>query len=343
MSSLQMPKYRNRLPTQELPFTTNIMSKTVRLGAVQAEPVWLDLQGTVEKTINIIREAGEKGINVLGFPEVWIPGYPWNIWTQSVPQNTAMVHKYMANSLSRDSPEMEAIKAAVKAAGIFVVLGYSERDGGSLYISQSSISPDGIIVSHHRKIKPAHVERSIWGDGQAPSLKSVVDSPFGKVGALCCFEHYLPLLRQYQYSQGVQIHVAAWPPFFEVAQGSDAPLQMTPTASLLASRFMAIEGQTFVILSSQVIKENNLDSMHLLEMGVTDKAAGGFSMIYGPDGKELAEALAPDEEGILQADVVLSDIDYSKTLLDPLGHYSRSDMLSLLVNTSGDGKNVVEE
>ncbi|CZR61885.1 probable nitrilase [Phialocephala subalpina] len=318
------------------------MSQTIRLGAVQARPIWFDLQGTVQKTIDLIHEAGQKGINVLGFPEVWIPGYPWDIWIQSVPQNTQMVHRYMANSLSINSPEMEAIKTAVKEAGIFVVLGHSERDGGSLYMAQSSISPEGVIVAHRRKIKPTHIERMIWGEGQASSLKSVVDTPFGKIGALCCFEHYQPLLKYYQYSQGEQIHVASWPAFFEVPKGSDWPFHGSPTVSLLASRFMALEGQTFVIVSTQVVKEENLDKMHLLESGVTDKAAGGFAMIYGPDGKELVEALAPDEEGILQADVVLSDIDYSKALLDPVGQYSRPDLLSLLV-TKTEGKHVIEK
>lgn len=184
-----------------------------------------------------------------------------------------MVQKYMANSLRIDSPEMESIKAAVKRAGIFVVLGYSERDGNSLYMAQSSISADGIIVSHRRKIKPTHIERTIWGEGQASSLKSVVDTPFGKVGALCCFEHYQPLLRYYQYAQGEQIHVAAWPAFFEVEKGSEWAYQGSPTASRLASRFMAIEGGSFVIVSTQVVKQDNLDSMHLLELGVTDKVS----------------------------------------------------------------------
>lgn len=184
-----------------------------------------------------------------------------------------MVHKYMANSLSVDSPEMEAIKAAVKAAGIFVVLGYSERDGNSLYMAQSSISPEGLIVSHRRKIKPTHIERTIWGEGQASSLKTVVDSPFGKIGALCCFEHYQPLLRYYQYAQGEQIHVASWPAFFEVPEGSEWPYQGSPTASLIASRFMGLEGGMFVIVSTQVVKEANLEGMHLLESGVTDKVS----------------------------------------------------------------------
>lgn len=185
----------------------------------------------------------------------------------------------MANSLSLDSPQMEAIRAGVKEAGIFVVLGYSEREGSSLYMAQSFISPEGVIVNHRRKIKPTHIERTIWGEGQASSLKSVVDTPFGKIGALCCFEHYQPLLRYYQYSQGEQIHVAAWPAFFEVPKGSDWPFQGSPTASLIASRFMGLEGQSFVIVSTQVVTKDNLDSMHLLQLGVTDKVSVAFYII----------------------------------------------------------------
>lgn len=103
-----------------------------------------------------------------------------------------MIHDYMHNSLVKDSPQMRRIQEAVKAAGMFVVLGYSERDGHSLYMAQSFISPDGDIVHHRRKIKPTHVERTLWGDGQGDSLKSVVDSPFGKIGDLNCWEHHQP-------------------------------------------------------------------------------------------------------------------------------------------------------
>jgi nitrilase len=111
----------------------------------------------------------------------------------------------MANSMARVSPEMDRIRAAAKKAKVFVVLGYSERDGASLYIAQSFINTEDEIVLHRRKIKPTHVERSVWGDGQADSLTSVVDTPFGKVGGLNCWEHLQPLLRYYEYCQGVQI------------------------------------------------------------------------------------------------------------------------------------------
>ncbi|KAL9069913.1 MAG: hypothetical protein Q9161_005227 [Pseudevernia consocians] len=156
------------------------MARPVKVAAVQAEPGWNNLQASVDKTISLIEDAGKKGANVLGFPEVFIPGYPWSIWHHSPLSNTQFIHEYVKNSLVKESSEMEKIRKAVKAAGLFVVLGYSERDRGSIYIAQSFINPAGEIVLHRRKIKPTHVERSLWGDGQADSLKSVVDTPFGK-------------------------------------------------------------------------------------------------------------------------------------------------------------------
>jgi nitrilase len=149
----------------------------------------------------------------------------------------------MANSMSKQSPEMGRIRAAVKKASIVVVLGYSERDGASLYIAQSFIGTSGEIIHHRRKIKPTHVERSIWGDGQADSLKCVVDTPFGKVGGLNCWEHLQPLLRYYEYSQGVQIHVAGWPPMFPDPEGMKWPYHETCVLLLLLLELELIRSQ----------------------------------------------------------------------------------------------------
>jgi nitrilase len=192
------------------------------------------------------------------------------IWTKSVIENTELIHEYMANSMARVSPEMDRIRAAVKEAKVFVVLGYSERDGASLYIAQSFIDTEGEIVLHRRKIKPTHVERSIWGDGQADSLTSVVDTPFGKVGGLNCWEHLQPLLRYYEYCQGVQIHVAAWPPMFPLPDPKKLkwPFHETDVANQLCSQFLAIEGQAFVLVATQVLTEGNLEKLNLVGSGV---------------------------------------------------------------------------
>jgi nitrilase len=169
----------------------------------------------------------------------------------------------MANSLTKDSPEMDRIRAAVKEAGIFVVLGYSERDGASLYITQSFIDTNGEIIHSRRKIKPTHVERAVWGDGQADSLKSVVDTPFGKVGALNCWEHLQPLLRYHEYTQGVQIHVAGWPPMFSDPKEMKWPFHETDVGNLLTSQFLAIEGQAFVLVATQVVSGENLEKLNI--------------------------------------------------------------------------------
>jgi predicted amidohydrolase len=130
------------------------------------------------------------------------------------------------------------------------------------------ISEEGKEVYHRRKIKPMYVERSLWGEGQAGSVKNVVQTLYCKIGALCCFEHYQPLLRYYEYHQGVQIHIAAWPPFFEDAPPN--PFQGTAPASTLASQFFALEGQAFVLISTQVVaKESNLELLYLENSGVT--------------------------------------------------------------------------
>jgi predicted amidohydrolase len=161
---------------------------------------------------------------------------------------------------------MKRIQDAVREAGMFVVLGYSERDGASLYMGQSFISPAGEIVHHRRKIKPTHVERTLWGEGQAESLKTVVDTPFGKVGGLNCWEHLQPLLRYYEYAQGVQIHIASWPAEFCMPDPKELAWQYHETgeASYRASQFMAIEGQTFVAVASQVLTEKNVEKNNLI-------------------------------------------------------------------------------
>ncbi|KAJ9609937.1 hypothetical protein H2200_006266 [Cladophialophora chaetospira] len=307
------------------------MGKKVKVGAVQAEPAWWDLEGSVNKVISLIETAGKDGVNVLGFPEVFVPGYPWSIWTVDSFSNGELIHKYMANSLKRVSPEMDRIREAVKKAGIFVVLGYSERAGASVYIAQSFIDPTGQIVLHRRKIKPTGVERAIWGDGQADSLVNVFDSPqFGKIGGLNCWEHLQPLLRYHEYSQGVEIHVASWPYFCEDAEG--VPHHIKADTNRSATQFMALEGACFVLLATQILTNEHRETVKIGEFPGMKSPGGGFAMIFAPDGAPLVKPIPAGEEGILTADIDLSAIDYAKQMIDVVGHYSRPDLLSLNVN-----------
>ncbi|RSM04342.1 Nitrilase [Fusarium oligoseptatum] len=309
------------------------MSSTIKVAAIQAEPCWNDLKGSVAKTIRLIQEAAGNGAKVVGFPEIFIPGYPWTIWANSPVSNAGFMNEYFHNSLEKESDEMEEIKAAVREAGVFVVLGYSERYRGSLYISQSFIDENGTIVGHRRKIKPTHVERAYWGDGQAESLKAVVPSSFGNIGGLNCWEHTQPLLRYYQYSQNLDIQVSSWPLCWDPLEGQPWPYHLTPPACNRFSQVMAMEGACFVLVCSQVLTEAGKASTRLEDFDYARCPGGGFSMIYGPDGSELCKPLEPGEEGILYANVDLKMRGMMQQNLDLVGHYSRPDLLSLRVQT----------
>jgi nitrilase len=196
--------------------------------------------------------------------------------------NSALLLTYRRNSLPRDSPQMHRILAAIKESSIFVVLGYSERAAKTCYIAQSFISPAGEIVHHHRKIKLTGVERNIWGEGGAESITTVVPTPFGRVGALCCAEHYQPLLRFYEYAQGVQIHVASWPMTFEFSRLKD-PVEGHEgfNGDLAASQFMAGEGKCFVLVATQVLTEKSFETLNIREgVEVTRKAVVSSRVEY---------------------------------------------------------------
>ncbi|KAH8422456.1 carbon-nitrogen hydrolase family protein [Aspergillus melleus] len=306
----------------------------VTLGAVQAEPIYLDLDASVTKTISFIAEAAAKGVQVLGFPEVWVGGYPWPIWTQNAYTSFDFTVEYRATSLTRTSSQMQRIQDACAEHKIFVVLGYSEKEGGSIYMSQAFISPTGTILHNRRKIKPTHVERTLWGEGQSSSLTSVVSTELGKIGALNCWENLQPLLRYYEYSQGAQIHVAGWPAFPWKSENVGFPYlyNCSGEANYRLSQVVAMEGQMFVICATQVVKRERFGVLGLEGMGLFREDDGGFAMIFGPDGTPLVERLPAGEEGILTAQVDLDDILAAKSVCDPVGHYSRPDLLSLNVN-----------
>ncbi|CAN8105503.1 unnamed protein product [Discula destructiva] len=320
------------------------MAPQLKIAAIQAEPVWQDLEGGVNKSIALIEEAASNGANVVGFPEVFIPGYPWSIWAKSPTENADFMDEYFRNSLVRDSDEMRRICAAVKEAGVFVVLGYSERYKNTLYIAQSFIDETGVIVHHRRKIKPTHVERAYWGDGQGESLQTVARStahPDIKIGGLNCWEHTQVLLRYYEYEQDVDLHVSSWPVLWahpttkDGAKSPDWPGHITDVMSMRFSQIVALEGACFVMVCTQVVSEEGKKKCRIEDFGYANSTTGGdggFSMIYSPMGDELVARPPPGQECILYADVDLALKAKAKQNLDIVGHYCRPDQLSLRVN-----------
>jgi nitrilase len=304
-------------------------TKTFKAACVQAEPVWLDLQGSIEKTIALASQAADNGAAVIAFPECWIPGYPWWIWLDSVAWQSQFVVRYSQNSLELGSPEFARISAAAADLGIAIVLGHSERVGGSLYMGQAFISSSGEVLRTRRKLKPTHVERAVFGDGDGSDL-AVVDSEFGRLGGLCCAEHLQPLTKFAMFSQQEQLHVAAWPSF-SIYPG--AAYALGPEVNTAASQQYALEGQVFVLAPTGIVGQAAYDlfvdtdqKKELLHLG------GGHARIYGPDGRSLATPLDSVEEGILYADIDYGHILAAKNAYDPTGHYSRPDVLRLLFN-----------
>lgn len=309
------------------------MKEEIKVGCVQAAPVFLDLDATVDKTIALIEEAARNGASLIAFPETWIPGYPWFLWLDSPAWGMQFVRRYHENSLVLDSPQAKRISEAAARAGIYVALGYSERASGTLYMGQWLIDDKGETVGLRRKLKPTFVERTLFGEGDGSSL-STFDTPLGVMGALCCWEHLQPLSKYALYAQNEEIHFAAWPSFSIYRQATEA---LGPEVNVAASRIYAVEGQCFVLASCALV------SQEMIEMLCTDEskhsllqAGGGYSRIIGPDGSDLAPPLGENEEGILYATLDPAARIYAKIAADPAGHYSRPDVTRLLINRSAN-------
>ncbi|KAM7202938.1 Arylacetonitrilase [Naviculisporaceae sp. PSN 640] len=317
------------------------MAPPIRVAAVQAEPVYLNLAVSIKKACDLIEEAAKGGAKLIGFSECWIPGYPAWIWAR--PVDVEMQTRYIYNSLCINSPEMDLLKAAAKENSIAVVLGFSERtQSDSIYISQAIISPQGDLLRHRRKLKPTHMERTIFGDGSGGDLNNVAEIDFVpehgkiKVGTLACWEHAQPLLKYHTISQGEQIHVAMWPPLAKSTGAQDPTLwSMTAEGCQNMSQTYAIESAGFVLHVTAVCNQDSIDKLKTTEGIVCAKPGGGHSCVIAPDGRRVTETIGEGtgmEEGIVYADLDLVKTVATRGFLDIVGHYSRPDLLWLGVD-----------
>jgi len=300
----------------------------VKVAAVQAAPVYLDLGCSLEKAIGLIGDAASQGAGLIVFPESWLPGYPaWLDCCRDValwdhPPVKKVFARLMENSVVVPGQATEALAAAAREHGIVLNISVHERviEGagrGTLYNTMLTFGTDGSLLNRHRKIMPTYTERMIWGQGDGSSLHAV-DTFAGRIGGLICWEHWMPLARQVLHDSGEDIHIAAWPQVKEM--------------NLIASRHYAFEGRCFVIACGAVMKASELpaelEPIESLKQTPDSFVLNGGSAIIAPDGSLLAGPVFNDEV-ILTADLDLSRIAEENLALDVTGHYSRPDIFDV--------------
>ncbi|MGP3609117.1 carbon-nitrogen hydrolase family protein [Anoxybacteroides rupiense] len=300
----------------------------VRVAVVQTASVIMDRKASTEKAISFIQQAGEKGANIVVFPEAFIPAYPRGLSFGTTvgsrsPEGRKDWLRYWENSVPVPSETTEKLGEAARKAGVYLVIGVIERDNesskGTLYCSVLFFGPDGKLLGKHRKLKPTGSERFIWGEGDGSTLP-VLDTPYGKIGALICWENYMPLARVAMYAKGIQIYIAPTADSRELWQST--------------IRHIAAEGRCFVLSCNQYVTKDmyptDLACYDDLSSSPEEMCLGG-SAIVGPLGEYIKGPVFCKEE-MLIADLDLRDIAYSQFDFDVVGHYSRPDVFQLLVN-----------
>jgi aliphatic nitrilase len=309
--------------------------RKVRAGVTQASPVFMDLKGTLDKTIALIEEAARNDVELLAFPELWLPGYPWFIWVESPIEWFRHVGKYHANSMAVDSSEMRAIRDAAAKASMHVVFGFSEKATNSRYMSQALILPNCEIGFVRRKIKPTAGERLLFGEGDGSDLR-VLQTSLGRIGALNCWENLLSFARNTLIGMHEEIHIGGWPAM-SMGRGTGTAEQFGPNKLRSLSSVTAIEGSLFCLTTTSVFSKEEIGIIADTELKAKlllpdENCLGGFSMIYGPDGMPLVPPLNENTEGIVVADLDLDLIPKAKLYFDPAGHYTRNDIFRFEVN-----------
>ncbi len=298
-----------------------VAARTVRVAIAQFAPEVLNLERSVKKAVSIISDASRQKASLVAFPETWIPVYP--LWVDmgtfsqwDHPGAKKLFARLHAQSLEIGSDEFRSIAAAAREHAMYVVLGVNERSGRSIYNSLLFLDPTGTLIGHHRKLVPTFGERLVWGHGDAAGLRTH-DTPFGKLGGLICWEHWMPAARQVLHDQGEIIHVAAWPHGKERHQ--------------IASRHYAFEGRAFVLAAAQYLEKAMFPAAYELagELdSMPDVLIDGGSAVIAPNGDYLVEPVHGREE-LIVADLDLTTAIEESLTLDVAGHYSRPDIFTL--------------
>jgi nitrilase len=298
------------------------LTETRRVAVVQAAPVVFDRSATLARVRKLASDAAAGGAGLVLFPEAFVSGYPRGIsFCTVIGQRTRdgrdHFRRYWESSVDVPGPAVDELAALASELAIHLVIGVIERDGGTLYCTALFFSPDGYL-GKHRKVMPTAAERLVWGFGDGSTLP-VFDTPFGRLGAVICWENYMPLLRMAMYSKGIQIYC------IPTADGRETWLSTV--------RHIAMEGRCFVLSANQFTRLSDFpsDVKNELASRPEDVVCLGGSCIVGPMGDVLA---GPDFKGetILYANLDLDEVARGKYDFDVTGHYARPDLFHLEVN-----------
>ena len=295
----------------------------IKAGVAQVGSVPFDVEACIAKAEDWIAKAGEAGCEIVVFPEAFVSGYPkGSDFDISIGVRTERgreeFRRYIDAAITVPGPETERLGAAAAAAGTYVVIGVMERELGTQYCTALYFGPDGALLGKHRKLMPTAGERLAWGFGDGSTLP-VFDTPIGKIGAVICWENYMPMLRMAMYAKGVSLYCA-------------------PTADdretwLPTMRHIAQEGRCFVLSSCQTVKRGDFPQDYRCSISDDPEAIlmHGGSVIIDPLGKVLAGPVF-DEEVLLTAELDLDALARAKFDFDVAGHYARPDVFQLTID-----------
>lgn len=303
------------------------------VAVVQHAPVWMDRAATMERAVSLVDEAAANGARLVAFPEAFIPGFP--TWTFSLkPSDYATTEALYALLLDQAvdlaGGDLGPLQEAARARQVTIVCGVNERDraysGTTLYNTVVVIGPDGRLLNRHRKLVPTNAERIVWGMGDALGLRPV-DTPAGRVGALICWENYMPLARFTLYAQGIELYVA--------------PTWARTDRWVASMRHIAFEGRCWVLGCGNILTTDDIPPGIPGRDQIVSPYSGtvvndGDSVIVNPEGELVAGPLRA-ETGILYADCDPAAVARARLRLDVAGHYGRPDVFRLQVHRQ-DGR-----
>jgi nitrilase len=301
--------------------------KPVRAAVVQAAPVVFDVERTLAKLHDLAADAAGRGAKLAVFPEAFVSAYPKGLdfgarMGSRSPEGREEFRRYFDNSIDVPGPATDFLGEVARLHHLFLVVGVIERDGGTLYCTALFFGPDGSLLGKHRKLMPTALERLVWGQGDGSTL-TVLATEIGRMGAVLCWENYMPLLRMSMYAQGVQLYCA--------------PTVDDRDTWLPTMRHIALEGRCFVLSACQYLTRGDCPADYAALPSDDAEAVliRGGSCIVGPLGEVLA---GPHFGGecVLTADLDLGAITRGKYDFDVAGHYARPDVFRLHVNTRPD-------